>query len=191
MQTQRLIHPHLRQLLADAEHVRAEAERFRRTLSDGQVTWHPEPGAWSVADCFEHLRKVGKAYYPRISEALTRTRPAEDAAFRPSLVARSFFYFSGPEVRFKLRAPKAIRPKAEVDHAGATALDRFLQQQDELLRLIREADGTDLNTGTFASPLAGIVKFTVGEGLTAMVVHQQRHLGQAQRLTEREDFPRA
>ncbi len=183
-----LNHPHLRRLLAETEAVRSEAERLRRTLSDAQLTWKPEPGVWSVADCFEHLRKIDKAYIRRMNEAVESVGPGK-AAFKPSLFGRGFIHFLSPQSRVKMKAPKGVRPPTDIASAPAEAVDRFLDQQAALLDLLRRADGKDLNAGKFASPLASIVRLSVGEGLTVLVVHEQRHLRQAQRLTERADFP--
>jgi uncharacterized damage-inducible protein DinB len=185
-----LAHPHLRQLLADAEATRAETERLRDTLTPAQLTWHPESGVWSVADCFEHLRKIDKAYARELPEALNRAESGE-APYRPGLLARWFIRFVSPESTFKLKTPKATRPAPSAEAAGSEALDRFLTQQAEIIECIRKADGKDINTGKFGSPLASILKFSVGEALTMLVRHDQRHLGQARRLTERPDFPHA
>jgi uncharacterized damage-inducible protein DinB len=188
--TAALTHPHLRTLLADAEATRTETECLRDTLTSAQLTWHPEPGVWSVADCFEHLRKIDKAYCRELPEALSRAEPG-DPPYRPGLFARWFIRLVSPESSFKVKTPKATRPKPAAEAAGSEALDRFLAQQAEVIDLIQRADGKDINTGKLPSPLASILKFSVGEALTMLVRHEQRHLGQAQRLTERADFPRA
>ena len=185
-----LRHAHLRLLLADAEATRAEAERLRDTLSATQRTWKPEPGVWSVADCFEHVRKVDKAYARKLDEAIGGAGSGA-ADFKPSLFGRGFIHFVSPASTFKLKAPKGIRPAPDTASADADALDRFLDQQAAVLDLIRRADGQNLNGGRFGSPLASVVRLSVGEGLTLIVRHEQRHLGQAQRLTERADFPAA
>lgn len=183
-------HPHLRHLLADAESTHAEAERLRDTLSDEQLTWRPGPDVWSVADCFEHLRKVDKAYCKRIEPKLEELETST-AAYDSSWFARLFIRFVSPESTFKLKAPKAIRPQGHLGSAPAEAVQRFLDQQAELIDLIRRADGKNINGGKFASPLASILKFSVGEGLTVLVTHERRHLGQALRVTARPDFPNA
>jgi hypothetical protein len=185
-----LTHPHLHGLLADAEGIRAEAERLRDTLTPAQLTWRPAPDVWSVADCFEHVRKVDKGYAARIEEGIGRTASGE-GAYAPGFIARSFIRFVSPESTRRLKAPKAIRPKETPPSAGAAALDRFLDQQAALLRLLRAADGRDVNGGRFASPFFGLLKFSVGEGLTLLVRHEQRHLAQALRITAHPDFPAA
>lgn len=181
---------HLRQLFADANATRAEVERLRGTLTPTQLTWHPEPGVWSIADCFEHLRKIDKAYTHVLTEALGRAESGT-APYRPSLFARLFIHLVSPASTFRLKTPKATRPKPTGEAAGSDALDRFLAQQAEVIGLIRWADGKDINTGRFSSPLASLLKFSVGEALTMLVRHEQRHLAQAQRLVARTDFPSA
>lgn len=185
-----LQHPYLRRLLADAEAVRTEVERLRDTLSSAQRTWKPEPGVWSVADCFEHLRKVDKAYVRKMEDVVERAGPSE-ADFTPSLLGRGYIYGVSPRFKLKMKAPKGIRPSRDTASADADALDRFLDQQAALIDVIRRADGKDLNAPKFSSPLARIIRLSLGEGLALIVGHEQRHLGQAQRLTERADFPSA
>ncbi len=177
-------------MLADADATRADAERLRAELSRAQLTWQPAPEVWSVADCFEHLRKTDELYCERIAEAIGRMKPG-GGAYAPSWFGRRFIRFVSPTSSLKLRAPKAFRPTREGPSAEAEALGRFLDQQAEVLDLIRRADGRDLNTGSFPSPVLSLLRFSVGEGLTLVVRHEQRHLGQARRLTERADFPRA
>ena len=181
-------HPHLRHLIAQAEAVRTEAERLRDTLTDAQLMWRPAPDVWSVADCFEHLRKVDKAYCRNLVPALAAMEPGT-AAYAPGWFGRMFIRFVSPESTFKLKAPKAIRPQGHLNSAPAESMQRFLDQQAALVDLIQQADGKDLNTGKFASPLASIVRFTVGEALTMLVTHERRHLAQAQRVTARPGFP--
>jgi hypothetical protein len=181
-------HPHLRALLTDAEAVRREAERLRASLSDAQLTWRPDDKTWSVADVFEHLRKINKAYGRRLGEALGRTRPG-DGPFRPGPLTRLYVWAISPEGRLPIPAPPRSRPMSTPPGGGDAALARFLEQQDVLEEQIRAADGRDLNTGRFPSPILPVFMLSVGAGLTGLVRHEQRHLGQALRLTRRPDFP--
>ena len=40
------------------------------------------------------------------------------------------------------------------------------------------------------SPLLGFVTYSLDDAYTVLVVHSQRHLGQAKRVTENADFPK-
>lgn len=187
--TATLSQPHLAGLHADLIAVRTEAERLAG-LSDAQLTWRPEPGVWSVADCFEHLRKVDKAYSRKLTAAVPAAEPGS-APFKPNWFAGKFIGIVSPSSTFKLKAPKALKPQGTRASVGAEAMQRYLDQQAELIGFVHAADEKNINTGTFPSPLTSLLRFTVGEALTMLTRHEQRHLAQAQRLTERTDFPRA
>ena len=181
-------HPHLRQLHADLAAVTAEARRLRDDLTDDQLTWQPSPEAWSIANCFDHLYVAGSLYHPRLREAITRAPEAgADRAFKPSFFGRKFIQAVSPETKRRVKTFTIFKP--EQAPTDAPALDRFIAQQDELAAILREADGHDLNSGKFSSPLNRLIRFTLGEGLTFIVAHQQRHLGQALRVMEAAGFP--
>lgn len=184
-----LSQPHLAGLLTDLKATRTEAERLAG-LSGAQLTWRPEPGVWSIADCFEHLRIVDEGYGRALGDAVARAEPGA-AAFAPTWYAKQYIRFVSPASTLKLPTVEAMKPKTTSLSAGADAPRRFLDQQAKLAALIRAADAKDLNTGRFSSPFAAIMRLSVGEGLTLLVRHEQRHLQQAQRLTERADFPSA
>ena len=186
-----LSHPHLAGLYADLAAVRAEAERLSE-LSSAQRTWHPEPGVWSMDDCFEHLRRIDKAYCLKLSEAIPSAKSGA-TPYKPSWFARKFIGAVSPEATRKVKTMKGVNPQATPREAPSSnetnAVQRFLDQQAQLVELLQMADGKNINTAKFSSPLFALVRFTIGEALTMLVRHEQRHLAQAQRLTERADFP--
>ena len=184
-----VVHPHLRTLLADVTTVTAETGRLRATLSDAQCIWKPEPGVWNVLECFHHLIVTDRLYGPRLRAAIEKaTRDGGSTPFRPSFFGKTFIRYVSPGSKRKIKTLRLFEPPPAL--TDVTVLQQFIDHQDELTALIHQADGINLNRGKFSSPASRLVRFSVGEGLTVLVVHQQRHLQQAQRLTERSDFPR-
>lgn len=182
-----LRHPHLQHLRANLDTVTAAAARFRSTFSDEQLRWQPSPDAWGIAACFDHLYVTGELYYPRIQEAIGRAKTNAEEPYRPSFFARKFIDALRPDSTRRLRTLRIFRP--EQAPTDAPALDRFLAQQRELVGLLQQADGVNLNSGTFASPATRLVRFTIGAALTMLITHQQRHLAQAQRVQQAPGFP--
>ncbi len=181
-------HPHLRRLLNDLNTVTAETERLRATLSEAQCIWKPAPGVWNVLECFQHLIVTDELYYPRLRLAIEKAkREGGSAPFRPSLFGKTFIRYVSPESQRKIKTFRTFEPSPAL--TDLTVLQQFVDHQDALTALIRQADGINLNRGKFSSPASRLVRFSVGEGLTVLVVHQQRHLQQARRLAERPDFP--
>jgi hypothetical protein len=61
--------------------------------------------------------------------------------------------------------------------------------QESLISLVHQADGLDLSRLVVASPASVLIRFNVYEWLVATSVHQQRHLGQGQRVRANAAFP--
>ncbi len=181
--------PHLGQWYADAEYVTDAAQALLRGLSPGQLTWKPAPKEWSIAECFDHLVVVNNLYYPRIEAAIANAREqrlSENKIFRPSLFGRLFINSMRPNAPIKARTFKIFEPSAAADEA---IQHTFIDQQATLLGLIQQADGLDLNTAKVFSPLTNFIKFSLGEALWLLVVHEQNHLQQAQNVRASSDFP--
>lgn len=177
---------HLDVLAHRAGTARAEVAAICEGLEPGQLLWRPGPGRWGVADCLEHLVAMGEGYHPRIRRALEEAVPApEGGEYRPRLFGRLFLWGSGPRVRIPLPAPKVVAG----GQASPDSPERFRKRQDELLELIRAAEGKDLNRTRVASPLSRFVSFTLGECLELLVGHQERHLNQARKVREHWAFP--
>ena len=184
-------HPDLGALYRHATEVGETVRGWSAKLSLEQTVWQSDPKSWSVAQCIEHLRITTEQYRPGVEALIIRVRTSDagrrDAAYRPTLVGGFFLKFVQPTYRTKLKAPKAFKP----DAAGvpASVLERFADQQDVLLELIRRADECDLNRGKLASPVSPLVRLTLGDALSILVTHQRRHLGQAQRVIDSPVFP--
>lgn len=179
-------HHHLSSLAHHARAVTRAAEELTRGLSEEQLLWRPAPDTWGIADCLEHLMAVGDAYYPRVREALEEGTEAEpDHEYRPRLFGRLFIFSAGPEGKLPVRARGPFIPPP----AGPDAPARFVQHQEQLLELLGDAGGVDLNRNRITSPLMRFLVLTLGECLEMLVRHQERHLAQARRVQEAEGFP--
>jgi hypothetical protein len=180
---------HLDALARDLDAVLAAArDLFQRSTAE-QLTWSPDSRTWSIVAIFDHLEVTGSLYYPRLQAAIDRAREkgrTTAAPFRPGWVGRLFIKLMQPDSKRRFKVPKHFKPAGKPD---LTALERYLEQQRDLQNLIRQAEGVNLNRTRFGSPVTPLMRFSIGEGLTLMVVHQQRHLRQAERLSGRPDFP--
>jgi len=186
--TKEIRHPHLKTLLADVAEVTAGVETLRADLTDEQLVWKPEPGVWNVLECIEHLIVVDGLYFPRIEAALAAAQGGgKDAPFRPSFFGKTFLRYVSPDSKRKIKTFRLFEPPPALTDVSVPA--RFIAQQAVLTALIQRADGADLNDNTFSSPVSRLIRFSLGEGLTLLVLHQQRHLQQARRLTQHPGFP--
>lgn len=181
-----LRHPHLTELASHVGEIRAVAGAFKHELTPDQLRWKPGEDVWSVAECLDHLISTGYLYYPRLDDAIRKAESDHGAAsYEPSVLAKLFIWTVSPDAGIKVRAFEPFEPKHQDEDVAI--LDMFDEQQEELLELIGRADEVNINGGRFITP--GLVRLSVGEGLTMVVQHQRRHMVQIDRLLRHANFP--
>jgi DinB superfamily len=177
---------HLPSDLHALEQAYAAAERDARAVTDGLTealgTWRAEPSSWSVAECLDHLAVASRVYIaamePSAADALANGRRRQGPAM-PGLIGRWFVRTFEPPVkpRFKIKAPRKIRPRVSPPLADAAAA--FLASQTELRRFLRTYAGIDLAGVLFPNPFIKGVRLSLATGLHVLAAHNRRHLWQA------------
>jgi hypothetical protein len=167
-------------LLAELRAADARATALAKPLTAVQLNWRPSPVEWSIGQCLDHLLVVNRVYLPPIADALQRAPRAVVDEITPGWFGRWFIrtYIAPSPAGRKAKAPAKITPVSEVD---ASILDRFLVSNEETRRLIERASEYDVNRTRFKNPF-GPIRFTIGTGLEIISKHQDRHLGQAERI---------
>lgn len=181
---------HLDRLLKDVKEVKQASEALFSSLSPEQISWKPNRKSWSVLECYDHLLVTNGLYIPKIKAALEKSEKSVEKSvrpFKPSYFGRLFIKAIKPGSGFKIKTFKIFKPKNGPQNLDIPA--KFLAQQDELIELIKRADQCDVNAVKFSSPVSRLIRFSLGEGLSVVVVHEQRHLLQAQNLQLLTDFP--
>ncbi|MGH9382124.1 MAG: DinB family protein [Thermoanaerobaculia bacterium] len=184
-----LPHPHLHRLGQTLAEVESGVDRLTDGLTDDQLGWAPEPGRWSIGQCLDHLTVVNRAYRLRIEDALERgpaAPAAEPARFRPRVVIRPFLRLMGQESGWRLPAPRLFRPPPA---PAPGSVSRFFEELHALRRLVVAASGRDLVRTRLASSESRFPRLTLGEALTLLTVHCERHVLQAWRVREHPEFP--
>lgn len=172
-------HPHLEEL---AGHVRESRRRLEEMASRPPVQLQLKPGekSWSALATAEHVRIMNAAYLGVLTQAIDAAdKPARDEAFQPGFFARLFIKFVSPDPKFKVKTVSAAVPRE--GSGSIESLRQLIDQQDELLAVLDKADQVNLNKTKLTSPLSSLVKFTIGEALTVIVMHELRHLDQMER----------
>lgn len=146
------------------------------TLSDEQLTRQPDPKAWSILQCFDHLNLTHAYYRPKIEAALVQPRPekAEADRYKPSFWGRIYMHFAfNPKYSFP--TVEEMTPETAVTRQ---ALYIYLHKQTELLQTLDQTVGIDLRGS--AIPIAKGVQFNLGDVLKILVYHDELHIGQAE-----------
>jgi hypothetical protein len=169
------------------------AESTKRTfgsLTAAQLNWKPANDSWSIAQCLDHLFTANKAYFPvfeRVARAEKKNTLWESMPLIPGLFGKLLIKSLEPTTKRKLKAPKAIEPAISDIDTGI--VDRFLSQQAELAKAFRSMEHKDLDRIRMTSPFVGFITYSLRDACIIIVVHEQRHLQQAERVLSSPGFP--
>lgn len=168
-------------LIAELDASDQRAKELVTGLTTEQLNWHPQPGAWSIGQCLEHLCIGNELYLPAMSGALAGKPVFAVQEVTPGWFGRWFIksYIEPSPQSKRARAPKKIVPAARVE---LSVLDRFLRSNQALREFVRHAGAYDVNRIRFRNPLVPVIHFTVGTGLQVISRHEHRHLLQAERV---------
>ena len=178
-------HPDIAELAAAFDAADADARRLVVSLDEQRGTWRPEPGAWSVAECLDHLA-TGKRVYlaalrPAAERALVEGRMRRRPA-RPGVLGGWFVWTFEPSAArlFTLKAPGKIRPRPSPPLADASSA--FFAAHAEVRAFLTEFSGIDLARVRFRNPFVTGLRFSLATGLHVLAAHDRRHLRQAWRV---------
>jgi DinB family protein len=187
--------PDIAMLIIEIDANLSHAESITHGLTREQFEWRPEPGRWSIGECFAHLNITNGFALGAIEAGIADGRACGKSGqgpFRYGFISRKFIASQEPPVKKKFTAPKAFRPPAEIDPDATLA--EYRRISSELKRLTRDADGLHLSRVKVAMPalpaaLRAIVRMPLGGQLLLTTTHDRRHLWQAEQVRNDPGFP--
>jgi hypothetical protein len=162
---------------------RRRVEELTSGLTSEQLLLRPQPDKWSIAECIAHLNVTAATVQSLIAKAIERGRQEKKFGTGPFSLGpkgRLLVWIAEPPPKFRIRAPKRVRPPARIDDP-LQLLPSFLKAQDEWERLMREQQGLHLakiKIGALTSPF----RARLAAALPWMMAHQRRHLLQAEEI---------
>jgi len=176
---------------SDLEKVAENARQDFGSLSTQQLNWKPDEKSWSVAQCFDHLITTHSLYFPvlqRLSRGDKQSSFLERFSPASGFFGRLLIKNLDPTNLKKMKSTPAVEPSTS--EIGGDIVDRFCAHQHELIKHIQTLPpDIDPAKTIITSPLLGFVTYNLEDCFTVLVVHCQRHFGQAKRVTEVAGFP--
>jgi hypothetical protein len=172
------------------ERLAGEASALVEPLSDGQLNWPPAPGAWSIAECIDHLNATARTYLPRLDEGIAeaiRRGLYGEGPFAHDPVGRFFIWTMEPPARIKVKAPASFQPAAR--RARSEIMAAFRAYQVQFVDRLRQASGLDLRRARVQSPVRAWIRISLYSAFALMAAHERRHLWQARRVMASPGFP--
>ena len=171
----------LDQLTRDVKTIAQFVETEVKKLPSEKLNQRPANGGWSLLECLEHLNRYSNYYNPALEKAIA-ANAATNAKPEITLtwIGKKSVEMISPKNTKKQKTMKKMNPQGSL--LQASVVDVFLKNQQQLLALLQSS--AQVNLGKKAVPVEffRLLKMNIGETLLFMVLHEQRHFLQLQRI---------
>jgi hypothetical protein len=165
----------------DLNEARRRAQELVVGLTPEQLLRRPDPGKWSIAECIVHLNITAATVQKLMASAIEQGKNQQVFSKGPFSIGpkgRLLVWIAEPPPKFRIRAPKNVRPPAAIDDP-LQVLPAFMKAQDEWEQLMRQQQGLDLERVKVGQ---GVFRMRLAAALPWMMAHQRRHLLQAENV---------
>ncbi len=174
------------ELQALTEKSSGQVQKFK-SLTDVQLNFKPNPQAWSILECIEHLNLYGDYYLPEIERQILAAvgKPASPV-FKTGWLGN---YFAGLMQVQDGKMKRMKSPKDKVpshSELSRTTIDRFLKQQELLKSLLQQSKAVDLQRTKTAISLTKLLRLRLGDTFRFFIYHIERHVLQAERISKKQ-----
>lgn len=168
----------LARVRAELDAARRRAHAITDPLDDATWAARPSPAEWSLAECLAHLNLSSRALLPLIREALTKCRAAGGPA-RARMDVFGAFLWLALSVRVPVKTTEPFEPR-EMPSRPVVMSD-FDALQDDVIGLVKSAEGLDLVAQRIVSPFDARLRYNVYSAFRVLAAHQRVHLAQGER----------
>jgi hypothetical protein len=190
VQTAALV-PELQRYVDELEAQKTEVATLMRPLSESQINWRPAEQKWSIGEHLEHLAISPKPYWHTVNLALDKARAdgsLSQGPYRHGFLGRWFIKTMEPPVNFKVKTFAPLIPPRGVP--GEQVVTDFTKAMDDVIGLIRRANGIDIGKVSVRSPFVKALRLSVGQVFHLFASHNRRHLWLIRQLIALPEFPR-
>ena len=97
---------------------RRRAQALMDVVSADQLTRRPDPGKWSIAECLAHLNMTAATVQKLMALGIEQAKQEKRFGRGPFSIGpkgRLMVWIAEPPPKFRIRAPKNVRPPAAID----------------------------------------------------------------------------
>lgn len=158
------------------------AEQLKQ-LSLEQLSWRKSAESWNILECLEHLNLYGDYYLPAIEQAIRQSKSKAELMVKPGLLGAYFAKSMLPKE--KLNKMKTFKDKNPLNSKlGTEAIDKFIEQQNILLTLLKQSENVSLNKVKIKISISKLIKLRLGDTFQFYCNHILRHLKQIESVRD-------
>lgn len=170
----------LTELKTQTERIIQTVETKFIALPDDRLNLKPAADKWSVLECFEHLNLYSQYYLTALESAISRTAPAQPQEMKYTWIGKKSVAMMHPSNMKKQKTFKKMIPaKSKLTR---DVLATFLNDQQRILRMIEKASLLNISKAVVPVEFFKLLKMNIAETLEFVIVHEQRHLIQAENV---------
>ncbi len=152
-----------------------------QSLPEAKLKAAPAPGKWSVLQAIYHLESYNGYYLPHIAGVIKNGKnypatPSFKAGLLGNYFANAMLPGNNGTVKNAMKAPAGHTPAP--GFADTNVLVEFINSQQQLLRLIKDARAVNITRLTVPISIAKFIKIRLGDTFRFLIAHQQRHFAQ-------------
>lgn len=180
MNTQNLIN----NLVEDTKTIIKTVEQDFLAINESTANWKENPERWSILECFEHLNIYNRYYNEALKTAIQKAKHSKSKpTFKLGWFGKMSIEMMKPTNTKKQKTLAKFNPtNSQLDK---TVIDEFLQHQYSLLLLLEQAKRINISKNAVPVEFLRWLKMKIGDTFTFVIVHEQRHIQQAQRVLEK------
>ena len=174
----------------DFQNNRSTARNLFSTLTPQEFNWSPKKDCWSIAQCLTHLIISSKLYSSAILNAVSTADPArkgDPGPYQYGLFSRMMIKALDPTNRRTFKAPRKFAPPF-IHYPVDSVIADFESSGGRWEECLKFSTGLNLAKVKVTSPVMPLLRFQLGATFAMMVMHERRHLLQAQTVTTTAGF---
>lgn len=181
----------LPQIFDEAEAIARDAQSAFGHLNAEQLNWKPNAEQWSVAQCLQHLIATNREIVSVFDAAINGTKPTtfiERLPVLPGLWGKMMVKFLSPDSKQKYKAIPRLSPADS--GLDPRIVGNFVSHQQGVTGKLKALQNLRPEKIIMTSPIAGFVTYSLLDACRIIVLHERRHLAQAERVKAMNGFPK-
>lgn len=181
----------LSELLGEAKSIAHDAQSTFGSLTAEQLNWKQAEDQWSVAQCLEHLIVTDRQMlevFDRTIKGTKQTNFIERLPILPGLWGRMMVKVLVPGGKQKFKAPPSATPSSST--IDPQIVNQFIAHQQIVEEKLKAVENLNPEKLIITSPFAGFMTYSLLDAARIIVVHERRHMAQAERVMATDGFPK-
>lgn len=166
-------------LIKDVDNIISVVNNQFKLLTINQLNKKEHVDKWSILECLEHLNRYHAYYNGAIQQGLAAAKTnTTDNPYKNGWFGKMSIDMMSPDNVKKQKAIAKFNPVGS--QLTKDTITKFLEYQQELLTLLSQAKGKNINQRKVPVEFFKLMKMKIGDALAFVVTHEQRHILQAQ-----------